>query len=643
MSERGIVPLTVRGAELLERVLPLADRVSDPAGELSLRPALVALGDALRDEPAGRPDRAATLATRLGLSPFEYDLLLLAGLPEEHEVVARLARYSHPRGEPFLTMAGVAAVLDLDARGRQHLRRALDGGLLRRHHLVAGGAGDPLPDRSLRLPSGLWSVLRGVDHWPETLTPMHLAEMPGPGIRAGDLASAAGGAGPRLVVVTGDRRDDVELAGMATAALHGRGRPSVAIDAADLDRERTPAWSAHVVARDAVPVVVGRPERPPLPDHPGAVVVAASAVTGVAMDHRPAVTVELPPPALGDAVAMWHRLLPELNGAGTELAGLLRVGELRAAQAVTDSRAAAATVDPGALSVAGVVAHVRRRTDVSLPASVRLEHPDAGWHQLVIPDGERRLLTSVVGRVREQARVLHDWGFARAARCRGGARVLLSGPPGTGKTLAVEVIAAELGLDLLVVDLSALVSKWLGETEKNIAEVFDAAERCQAVLFFDEADAVFGRRTDGSDAQARWANLETAYLLGRIDRFDGLVVLATNLRRNIDDAFVRRLDVVVELDEPDRAAREELWRCHLPAAAPQAEDVDLAALAAMYEVTGGLIRNATLAAAFAAAATGGPIDQAALIAAVHDEYRKAGRSFPGVPRRAPVAAPGGGG
>jgi SpoVK/Ycf46/Vps4 family AAA+-type ATPase len=193
-------------------------------------------------------------------------------------------------------------------------------------------------------------------------------------------------------------------------------------------------------------------------------------------------------------------------------------------------------------------------------------------------------------------------------------------------------MTAELGLDLLVVDLAALVSKWLGETEKNIAEVFDAAEQCHAVLFFDEADAVFGRRTDGTEAQARWANLETAYLLSRIDRADGLVVLATNLRRNIDDAFLRRLDVVIELDEPDRPARERLWRLHLPAGAPRAPDVDVGALAAMYEITGGLIRNASLAAAFGAATAGRPITQEGLIHAVHDEYNKAGRSFPGSPR-----------
>ena len=424
------------------------------------------------------------------------------------------------------------------------------------------------------------------------------------------------------MVLSGDGRDDREVAALAAATVPA----AVVIPAAELDAERTPAWSAHLLARGAVPVVAGRPADPPLPAYPGAVVVAVGTMAGLALDDRPAVTVELPRPDLGEAVALWHGLLPDLNGAAPELAGLLRVGRIGATRAVRDSRAA------GDVTVGQVVAQARRRTQVELPAAVRLVRPRASLDWLVLPADQLRLLRSVVDRVRGQARVLHEWGFGEAARHPGGVRMLLSGPPGTGKTLAVEAATAELGLDLLVVDLAALVSKWLGETEKNIAGVFDAAERCQAVLFFDEADAVFGRRTDSSDAQGRWANLETAYLLGRIDRSDGLIALATNLRRGMDDAFVRRLDVILEIDEPDRPARELLWRRHLPAGAPYAADVDPAALAALYEIPGGLIRNAALAAAFAAAAAGRLINQDALVEAVRDEYRKAGRSFPGAPR-----------
>ncbi len=609
-----LAPLPRRAAELVGRLAALA-------GE-PLRPALAELAGALRAEPLPAADPAARLAAAARLNPFEHDLLLLAGLPEEHEAVAGLARLLQGYGEPWFTGATAAAVLELDPAGRRHLRRALDGGPLARLRLVAGPDTVPLPERGLRLPPGLWSVLRGVDAWPATLHPVALPALPGD--RLDPLATAVAAGDPRLVVLTGEGRDDLELAALAAGSVPA----PVVVPAAELDAERTPAWSAHLLARGAVPVVAGRPAGPPLPAHPGPVVVAAAVVAGLPMDDRPVVTVDLPRPDLAAAIALWRDLLPELNGAAPRLAGLLRVGRLGAVRAVRDSRAA------GEVSVDGLVAQVRRRTEVKLPAAVRLVRPHATLDQLVLPAGEHRLLRSVVDRARGQAQVLHEWGFGAAARHPGGVRMLLSGPPGTGKTLAVEAVATELGLDLLVVDLAALVSKWLGETEKNIAEVFDAAERSQAVLFFDEADAVFARRTDSSDAQGRWANLETAYLLARIDRCDGLVALATNLRRTIDDAFLRRLDVIVELEEPDRAARELLWRRHLPAAAPYAPDVDPPALAALYEISGGLIRNAALAAGFAAAAAGRPVDQQALIAAVRDEYRKAGRSFPGVPRPA---------
>ncbi|SDS77832.1 ATP-binding protein [Actinopolymorpha singaporensis] len=632
MSDLSSMP--VRAGHLVERLADLADE--------PLRPALAGLAAALRSEKdAGAAGR---LGAALGLTPFQYDLLLLAGLPEEHEAVSRLARLLNSTAEPWFTSATASAVLGLDTAGRGHLRTALDSGTLHRHRLVTGPESVPLPERGLRLPPGVWSVLRGVDTWPAGMHPIGLPVLPGPQLPglapalgststsafattlAATLAAAEPGrhpGEPRVVVLSGEGRDDREVAALAAATVRA---PTVIVPAAELDAERTPAWSAHLLARGAVPVVAGAPSSPPLPAFPGVVVVATGTVTGMPLDDRPAVTVELPRPDLGEAVELWQALLPDLNGAAGELAGLLRIGRIGATRAVRDARAA------GDVTVGRIVAQARRRTEVELPAAVRLVHPHASLDRVVLPADQHRLLRSVVDRVRGQARVLLEWGFGEAARHPGGVRMLLSGPPGTGKTLAVEAAAAELGLDLLVVDLAALVSKWLGETEKNIAGVFDAAERSQAVLFFDEADAVFGRRTDSSDAQGRWANLETAYLLARIDRFDGLVALATNLRRGMDDAFVRRLDVILEIDEPDRTSRELLWRRHLPAGAPYAADVDPAALAALYEIPGGLIRNAALAAAFVAAATGRPIDQSALVEAVRDEYRKAGRSFPGAPR-----------
>jgi hypothetical protein len=621
-----------------DAVAGMVDAVAATCDEPDTATVLAALATAIRAEAAHRDDRLATLCQALGLSPFERDLLVLAGLPEEHEAVTRVARLLHPVGEPRFSFAGVVRVLGLDARGRRHLRAALESGPLRHHHLIAGLDTTPLPERGLHLTKGLWSVLRGVDHWPEETSSPEVAPLASPALAPAALDAALEGGRVVIVVAGGPSRPAIETAGLVAAALDDRMRAWVAVDGATLDPSTADLWSAHLLARGAVPIVVA-PGTAPLPRHPHPVLVCVSSTTGAPMDDRPTISIELDDRELGEAVVMWNDLLPELNGEADRLAGLLRIDHVRAGLAVGDARAAsAARGEP--VTVRGVIGGVRRRTNVTLPPSIRLVKPDARWDDLVVAPDQEAQLHSVIERMLGQVRVLHDWGFS-ATRGTRGVRMLLSGPPGTGKTLTAEVMASELGIDLLVVDLAALVSKWIGETEKNIGEVFDAAERCQAVLLFDEADAIFGRRTDAGDAQARWANVETAYLLGRIDRFDGLVALATNLRSNIDDAFVRRLDVIVELDEPDLAERTRLWHNHLPPDAPLGPDVDIPQLAALYPVTGGLIRNAALAAAFAAAGAGGPIGQEALVRAIRREYQKAGRSFPGVPRSLTALARGG--
>jgi hypothetical protein len=619
----------------------LADRFAALTVDAELGAAASAAASTLRADPPD-PARRRRLAAAHGLSPFEQDVVALAGLPEEHEAFSRVAAALHPRGEPWLTPGVIAAALDLDGMGRGHLRGALDAGPLRRHRIVHVQSGPPWPEAPLRLATGLWSVLRGHDCWPEELERLPLAVgdgVAGAALRLGDAVGRAGD-GAMVVVLTGpDARPVDELAAVASEVLARCGRDVVALTGEGLDAERGQLASAHALARGVVPVVVGAPPGPPLLGHPGPVVVCVPTSAALAFDHRPHVTVDLGERTLAERTTMWEQLLPELDGDARALAGLLRVDPVRARVAVHDARLAA-DIDGGAIDAGAVVAHARRRTDRALPGSVRLVAPEAGWADLVTTASNAALLRSVVDRVRGQVQVLHDWGFGRTGSGRG-ARVLLAGPPGTGKSLSAHIVASALGLDLLVVDLSALVSKWLGETEKNIAEVFGAAERSQAVLFFDEADAIFGRRTDAGDAQARWANLETAYLLSRIDTFDGLVLLATNLRANIDDAFVRRLDVVVEFDEPSADERLRLWDLHLPPSAPLAADVDAAQLAELYPMTGGLIANASLDAAFAAAAASEAITQSRLLDAVEREYQKAGRTFPGRPRR-PVALVAGG-
>jgi hypothetical protein len=484
-------------------------------------------------------------------------------------------------------------------------------------------------------------VLRGAIGWPASCTP--LADPPPIGVLPAlrELATITTGRGAHVVVVRGGRdRPAEELAAHVHATLAAAGRQATLHPASSCAAESALLLGVHAVAHGVVPVLVGTPSAPPLADFPGAVVVCPDPGTTVPLDDRRTLDIVIPARSLGDDLAMWHAAAPELNGDAAGLAGLLRVDAVRATRAVADARSQASILGVD-VDAHDIVRQVRRRSDAQLPPTVRRITPTAGPGRLVTTPANTDLLHSIVERIRGQVRVLHEWGFSAVGGARG-IRALFCGPPGTGKTLSAEVVAAELGLDLLTVDLSALVSKWLGETEKNIGEVFDAAERCQAVLFFDEADAIFGRRTDASDAHARWANLETAYLLTRIDDFDGLVVLATNLRSNIDDAFVRRLDVVVEFQEPGVEERRRLWAGHLPAAAPLGADVDIDQLSELYPVTGGVIRNAALVAAFDAASRGAVIDQRTLIDSIHREYQKAGRSFPGVPRELAPTRPGGG-
>jgi len=239
--------------------------------------------------------------------------------------------------------------------------------------------------------------------------------------------------------------------------------------------------------------------------------------------------------------------------------------------------------------------------------------------------------------------VLEDWGFARRLAGDSGLNALFAGPPGTGKTMSAGVVATELGLDLYRIDLSTVVSKYVGETEKNLGRIFDAAAATDAVLLFDEADALFGRRTEIRDAHDRYANLEVGYLLSRMEDHEGIVILATNVRKNLDDAFVRRMRFIVEFPLPGPRERLRLWETVWPDAVPRADGLDLPALAQRFELTGAGIRNAALAAAFRAAADGRPVERAHVLHGIRGEFLKAGTLVAGLelahpPERVAVAS-----
>ena len=247
---------------------------------------------------------------------------------------------------------------------------------------------------------------------------------------------------------------------------------------------------------------------------------------------------------------------------------------------------------------------------------------------LVVPGDVRDKLGAVIDRIRSRDVVLGSWGFGGHHDHAAGFHVLLHGPPGTGKTLAAAVLGAETGLAVYRVDLASIVSKYIGETEKGLARVFDRAENGGWILFFDEADALFGRRGEVSDSRDRYANQQVSYLLQRMDTFTGVSVLATNLLRNVDVAFLRRIHAHVAFPLPDAEAREALWRSALPPQVPVAGDLDLPALAEAFALTGAEIRNAAFHAAHRAAADGGVVLGAHLREGVRAEYEKTGRMFP---------------
>ncbi|MBV9173163.1 MAG: ATP-binding protein, partial [Chloroflexi bacterium] len=247
------------------------------------------------------------------------------------------------------------------------------------------------------------------------------------------------------------------------------------------------------------------------------------------------------------------------------------------------------------------------------------------WADIVLPaDGVLRL-RELCARFRHRATVYESWGYADSALSRPGVAALFVGLPGTGKTMAAEIIAAELTYDLYRVDLSAIVSKYIGETEKNLEAIFYAAEQGEVVLLFDEADALFGKRSEVRDAHDRYANIEVAYLLQRLETYSGLAILTSNLTGNLDEAFLRRLDAVVEFPFPEEDERREIWRRSLPDSAPRADDVDFGYLARTFKLTGGHIRNSALTAAFLAADEGEPIAHRHLLHAIRREYEKVGK------------------
>ncbi|HYN56441.1 MAG TPA: ATP-binding protein [Motilibacterales bacterium] len=584
------------------------------------------------------------LVDAFGLSPAERRLVLLAGLAEEHEGLAGTLRSLHPLGEPRPTVGLAALLLGEEGVDRAEVRRLLSAGAAVRHGVLrlSGSAG--LFERSLSLAFPLWEVLHGVDAAPAGS--QFLVLDPAPAGLDGWLddelvrqASRVVRDGVTATVVVAAAEERIAISRVA-ALLESVGAQAFAVrvEPGSSVAEAAGQAAPQATARGAVPVLVlahATGERDvqaagagDVGDLPGPVILCATTGSVRLDGSRPVLALPVAPVSADKRQLAWRAMLPGLDDAvATDLAAQLPLDPAWIAIVARDLRAAGQ-----APTLAHASAALRRRTGAVLPLGVELTTPEVGWGRLVLPEEAGFQLRDAVSRLVHQGTVLEDWQMRRTARAHRGARLLLSGLPGTGKSLAAEALATAAQTDLMRVDLSQIVSKWLGETEKNLGATFDAAERTRAVLLLDEADALFGNRTEISDAHDRYANLETAYLLQRLDTFDGLLVLTTNLRHNIDAAFLRRMDFVVDVPLPDLEGRRELWQLHLPHGHVD-DDVDLDVLARMYPVPGGWIRNAALAAAFAAAAAGDGLHEHHLIAAVRREYAKAALPFPGEPPR----------
>jgi hypothetical protein len=594
--------------------------------------------EADRAEAAGEVIRLRRLARDAGLTALDVELLLIGLLPDLDTRFERLFGYLNDdvtRRRASVSLAlELAGVSPMSSTARARLEDSRP--LLRHGLLVVEDRDRPLLTRGLRVPDRVTAHLLGddaldpglgslVETVPPYATPLagQLTRALGSGVTLGHIRERSPGTG----------------AAVAVAALSGLGREAVTVDLRRLVADSDPLAVVTVAIREALlrqaglvagPVEVLAEVAPEAVHRLSRAGVPVLLVGSASWDPQWSADAPLltEAPALGgrERLELWRSVLdsrmPPIDSALATAHLALGPGQVQ--QAVRAAEASA-RLNGDPVSADDMRRGVRAQNAAGLERLARRIEPDVGWDDLVLPPGVLRGLRQVAARARHRDTVLTDWRMRRGGGRGHGVVALFAGDSGTGKTMAAEVIAADLRLDLYTVNLATVVDKYVGETEKNLERIFTEAGGVNAVLFFDEADAIFGKRSDVRDAHDRYANIESAYLLQRLETFDGLAVLATNLRANIDEAFTRRLDAIIDFPSPNTELRRSLWLRCLTDPLPVADDIDVDFLAESFELAGGNIRSAATTAAYLAAAEGTPVTMLKLIAAVEQEYRKLGR------------------
>jgi hypothetical protein len=590
------------------------------------------------------------LIAELGLGPRAADIVLVVAASALWGEVARLyGILSNDPGRPLVDELLIQQVL-----GARHSRHDLASELDARAALIRLGVvrvddHRPRPFAALSLDPVVLDRLRAgpLDLGPAVTTRacdrrLDAIAAPGEAIdRArGELAIAP--RGPTRIVVRGRAGAGRRTLLAALAAEAGRELAVIDVEALPRDASEMQAGLARALRRvnlaGAIPCVTGL-DRVSFADrtgcevaadviaaHPGTVAVIAPPDASVPF---PAGHIAIELPALPETTRLevWTQALAATGVEVADLAGLAaryRIGPgviHRAVDAVRPRGGAIAPDDAGP----ALEAFIRQAREADLGRHARRVEHLASWSSVVLPPDVLDSLRELIGRVRHRRTVFEAWGMGRALSTARGLTALFQGQPGTGKTLVAGVIARELGLDLYQVDLSKVMSKWIGETERNLAAIFDAAEDGQVVLLFDEADSLFAKRTEVRSSNDRYANLEVNYLLQRLDAFEGIAILTTNFGGAIDPALKRRMSFRLSFPFPDEDTREQLWRAHLPPELPVAGVLTLDALARKYQLSGGYIRNACLRAAFLAAQEETTLHQHHLDRAVALEFAELGK------------------